>query len=127
MTPQSKATILVLDDDQAVRDVLRRHLEAAGFAVQTAESGALGLALLERETVALVITDIYMPDMDGVEFIARLQGINARLPVIAVSGGGYASSDDVLEIAERMGAKATLAKPVERDALLAAVKQALAD
>jgi CheY-like chemotaxis protein len=83
------------------------------------------MAVLEGEMVDLVITDLYMPKMDGVEFLQRLGQKRPGLKIIAMSGGGFADKVGLLEAAQRLGARHTVSKPFERAELLEAVDAAL--
>lgn len=120
------ATILVIDDNPEFRDILRSHLEANGHRTVLASDGDQGLALLERETVDIVLTDILMPQRDGVEVLRETRRRWPGLPVIAISGGGWIGANELLGMAERLGADKVLQKPVRRDDLIRAVDDALA-
>lgn len=118
------ATILIIDDDPSVRRSLRRILETRRHEVREADNGASALDQASAE-VDLVITDIYMPEMDGIEFTIRYRGLYPDTPIIAISGGGYASKEFVLEDAGLIGASLTLSKPLTVDGVLGAVDRAL--
>ncbi|WP_412563257.1 response regulator [Thalassobius sp. MITS945101] len=119
------ATILLIEDDEAVRVTFEIILASDGHDVVVAEDGNAGLKIAGSQRFDLVITDIIMPERDGVEVINALRKAQADLPVIAVSGGGRSSSMDYLGIAKMLGAAAVLAKPIGSTELLAAVKEAL--
>jgi CheY-like chemotaxis protein len=122
------AHILLIDDDDLLRDTVRQMLELDGHHVTEAADGDVGLALLERHRATeLVITDMLMPAMDGAQVIVELRKRGIRLPVIAISGGRRALSPQFnLDTASLVGAACLLAKPFGRAALQNAVKQALA-
>lgn len=120
------ASILVIDDNPEFRDILRVHLEANGHRTFLAGDGDQGLALLERETVDIVLTDILMPQRDGLEVLREAKRRWPGLPVIAISGGGWIGAHELLGMAERLGADTILQKPVRREDLLSAVDDALA-
>ncbi len=121
------ACILLIDDEASVRSTLGKYLTHAGHEVVEASDGKQAMELLEESPVDLVITDMYMPDMDGIEFTIRLgQGLPG-VKIIAISGGGHMDKHDVLEMAQRLGAARTLAKPFTRDDLLAAVREVLTE
>lgn len=120
------ACILVIDDNPEFRDILRRHLEANGHRTVLAGDGEQGLALLERETIDIVLTDILMPQRDGLEVLREARRRWPGLPVIAISGGGWIKATELLGMAERLGADNVLQKPVRRDDLIRAVDDALA-
>lgn len=120
------AYILVIDDNPEFRDILRRHLEANGHRTLLASDGEQGLALLEREAIDIVLTDILMPQRDGLEVLRETKRRWPGLPVIAISGGGWIKATELLGMAERLGADNVLQKPVRRGDLLKAVDEALA-
>ncbi len=119
------ANILVIDDNPEFREILRIHLEATGHRTVLANDGEQGLALLEREAVDIVLTDILMPQRDGVEVLRETKRRWPALPVIAISGGGWIGATELLGMAERLGADQVLQKPVRRDDLIRAVDEAL--
>jgi CheY-like chemotaxis protein len=119
------ATILVVDDDAKVRTVLTRMLRSAGHSVVGASDGRQALEVAGAELFDLVVTDILMPEVEGLETITRLQSSSPQVPIIAISGGGRVDGRLCLELASSMGAKAVLRKPIELAELLGAVKQAL--
>ncbi len=119
------ARILVIDDDEAFRTMLRRTLERAGHEVTEAEEGAAALAALSEKAIDLVITDIVMPGMEGLETIRTLRRSKPQLKIIAMSGGGRMKPEGYLEAAHVFGAVRILTKPFENKELFAAIKQAL--
>lgn len=119
------AKILVIDDDASVNDLVARMLRSAGHDVRTASDGAAALRMLEEQSADIVVTDIYMPGMDGIEFTIRLGRLKVKPRLIAMSGGGYRDKGDLLQMAESLGAARTLTKPFELEALLAAVTEVL--
>ena len=121
----AKARILIIDDDELMRDTVRDMLEEAGYKVVEATDGDQGIILFEADAADLVITDILMPQKDGVETIIELRRKFLSVKIIAMSGGGSAKNLDFLEFAEKLGAGQLLAKPFTRDELLAAVNEAL--
>ncbi len=117
--------ILVIDDEQPIRSLLKIMLEREGFDVITASDGKEGMKLFNEATVDLVITDIVMPEKEGIETILELRKGYPDTPVIAISGGGRNSPESYLNVAKLLGAVAILQKPVEKENLLTAVKKAL--
>jgi sigma-B regulation protein RsbU (phosphoserine phosphatase) len=109
------ATLLIIDDDEAVRTSLAAYLEDSGFAVEQASNGVQGLEIFEREQPDLVICDLRMPQVDGLELIRRIGELENPAPVIVVSGAGVMG--DVVE-ALRLGAADYLIKPLEDLAVL---------
>ena len=113
-------TILVIDDDAKVCGLLQRVLSGAGYRVLVAADGKKGMDALKRQPVDLVITDLVMPEQEGLETVTQLHAQRPKLPVIAISG---AFGGSFLKAAGLLGASATLAKPIAPDALLRAVEQ----
>ncbi len=120
------ARILIIDDEDELRAMLRQMLEQAGHEVAEAVNGAEGIQLYEQDTHDLIITDIIMPEKEGVETIIELRRADPDLPIIAISGGGRLEATDFLTMAKKLGARRTLSKPFRRDQLLEAVGACLA-
>ena len=116
------ANVLVIEDDAEMREFLIRLLTRRNYSVTSAKNGKTGLASLTAQSFALVITDIVMPDMEGLETIKRIRQINPDMPIIAISGGGN-DQMDYLKFAQRFGANAVLAKPFDPAELLKVVAQ----
>lgn len=120
------ARILVIDDNPEFRIILETHLAGAGHDVLTARDGDHGIEMIEQNAdVALVLTDILMPQRDGVEVLRTVKRRWPALPVIALSGGGWIGAEQLLGMAERLGADHVLQKPVTRETLLNTVNEAL--
>lgn len=119
------ASILVIDDNPEFREILRLHLEANGNRTVLTDNGEQGLMVLERGGIDIVLTDILMPQRDGVEVLREAKRRWPGLPVIAISGGGWIKATELLGMAERLGADNVLQKPVRRDDLIKAVDAAL--
>jgi CheY-like chemotaxis protein len=119
------AQILLIDDDLLVRISVRAVLEGAGHSVTDADNGRSGLAAFGASRFDAVITDIIMPDMEGIETIRALRALDRQVPVLAMSGGGRGGSTDVLRAARALGADHVLHKPFEDDELLAALAGAM--
>lgn len=117
--------ILVVEDQDDVRATLRDILEADGYDVIEAVDGGQALELLETRPADLVITDIFMPEKDGIQTIIELRRKHPSIKIIAVSGGGHARNFEFLEFSLGIGAIKTLAKPLGRDQILQAVREAL--
>ena len=120
-----KRLILLVEDDETLRSVLRQTLAREGYEVQEAADGRAALKALARSPAALIITDIIMPEMEGIEFIMSLRKANPKVPVIAMSGGGRLGGDDYLELAQAFGAAGILAKPFDSNQLLGMVRELL--
>lgn len=113
--PKTSATLLIIDDDDVVRASIAAYLEDSGFNVLQANNGLQGVQIFEQETPDLVICDLRMPQMGGLELIRQVTAISPQVPVIVVSGAGVIS--DVVE-ALRLGAADYLIKPLEDLAVL---------
>jgi CheY-like chemotaxis protein len=122
------AAILIIDDDPLMRAIAGEMLSAEGYQIFEAENGLAGLAVLDVTPIDLVITDMLMPEMDGIESIMAIRKRGAEAPIIAVSAGArHQPAGDLLHIAESLGADATLSKPLKRTELLAVVGRLLGD
>jgi two-component system chemotaxis response regulator CheY len=122
-----KASILVVDDTPAILMVVQGFLEPEGYRITTVRNGKAALRELEAGAFDLVLTDILMPDMEGLELIRRIKKNFPTLPVIAMSGGGqYMEGDRTLGMARSLGAHAILSKPFKGEALLKCISAALA-
>ncbi|HEU5321813.1 MAG TPA: response regulator [Methylomirabilota bacterium] len=120
------ARILVIDDEGEIRAILQDTLEAAGYEVRVAGDGNEGLAIQQEWAADLVITDIFMPDKEGIETIIELQERYPGTRIIAMSGGGALRTLDYLSSAEHFGAIRTISKPFDCEALIATVRDILA-
>ncbi len=114
------ATILVIDDQEPIRSLLRVALEGAGHEVLEASNGRLGLELYREKSADLIITDIVMPEMDGLELMLELTRAFLNVKVIAISGG--LENDGPLNVAKLLGARQTFQKPLDMEQLLSAVR-----
>lgn len=119
------ARILLMDDDEPLRRILQRVLEGAGHEVYAAGDGNAGLALADAIDPELVVTDIVMPDREGLETIGELRRVRPQTPIVAMSGNCDPESGDYLRIARALGADRTLGKPFVPQELVDAVAQLL--
>src|SRR5437588_10968704 len=117
-----KFRVLVIDDESAIRDSLKMTLEYEGYEVLGAATGQEGLSLAEREAPDLVLLDVKMPGMDGIEVLERLRSMNESVPVIVVSGHGTIST--AVE-ATKKGAFDFIEKPFASDRVLVSLRNAL--
>ncbi|HAT51067.1 MAG: response regulator [Nitrospirae bacterium] len=118
--------ILIIEDERQVREVLKQILEKAGYEVDTAEDGRTGVEQFRRCPAELVITDILMPNKNGLETIEELIGLNPELPMIAISGGGPGEKAQfALDVAKMCGAMRVLAKPFSRKEILETITEIL--
>jgi CheY-like chemotaxis protein len=129
------ASILVVDDEPDVAEAIQAVLEHAGFAVVVANSAARALEVLERREFDVVVTDVIMPKVNGLELIRRLRADHPRVRIIAISGGGSfgplslkpeaISTHAFIAAARDAGAEEVVTKPFDMDDLLSAVRRYL--
>jgi DNA-binding response OmpR family regulator len=108
------ARILIIDDDVQILNMLRQTLEREGHAVVDAPDGNEGLRLFRENPTDLIITDLIMPEKEGIETIMELRRDFPDVKIIAISGGGRLDPGQYLSIAKSFGAQYTFTKPVER-------------
>jgi CheY-like chemotaxis protein len=121
----SMERILVIDDDVHVLNVLHFTLVCEGYQVLKASNGKEGMKLYREDPFDLIITDLIMPEKEGIETIRGLTEEFPTIKIIAISGGGRIGPADYLHMAKILGAKRTLAKPIGRDELVRTVKELL--
>jgi CheY-like chemotaxis protein len=115
------ALVLVIDDDPQMRSTLRRILLSAGHVVSEASNGREGLALFQSRPPDVVITDIIMPEKEGIETIIEMRRGGHGSKILAISGGGHAGKVDFLSVAKKLGADRVLQKPIRAAELIEAV------
>ena len=125
--PHTKATILLVEDEELLRAGVQEVLEIQGYKVITAPDGEQALACLAAQTIDLIITDLVMPKMDGIDFVKQVRTIKPDLPVIVVSG----STRNIMQrygidSIQVPGANASLPKPFKSVDLIEQVRQLLA-
>ncbi len=120
------ARILVIDDEKIIRNVVRRYLEREGHEIVEAEDGEIGMRIYDKETFDLVITDIIMPNREGIETIAGIKHLNPEAKIIAMTGGGKAGPRNYLQLARRFGASDTFIKGKDWQPLCDMVQHVLA-
>ena len=123
---ENKNHILVIDDDTFMRNMLEDMLTRVGYIVSLAEDGVQGLKMFHQHQYDLVITDIIMPEKEGLELISDFRKSAKPFKVIAISGGGRFKGIDYLSLAGKLGAFKTLTKPFSMKEMLDAIKEALA-
>jgi len=119
------ALILIIDDDVQIRLLLKRILEQDGHEVMDISDGKEGLKIYRERPADLIITDIIMPEKDGLEIIQDFRQEFPDVKIIAISGGGQVGSDVYLNAARCFGAKYTFTKPIEREELLTSIQESL--
>jgi len=117
--------ILVIDDDKDFRHYLVTLLERAGYEVLTLQDGGRAKFTLTAERVDAVVTDLYMPNADGIEIVNLVRQSALAVPVIGISGSGLGTRDPCVEAMKVLGAKAVLMKPLDVAAFLSAVGDAI--
>ena len=118
--------ILIVDDDPHVRNMLERVLRKADHDVETAENGKEALRVHRERPADLIVTDIIMPEKEGLETITELRKSFPAVKIIAISGGGRIGPAQYLKMAEILGADRTFSKPFNPSELIAAVEELLA-
>ena len=115
--------IIVVDDEEQIRTMLRRMLEKEGYVIREASNGNIALKLQRDDPADLIITDIIMPDKEGIGTILDLKNEYPDIKIFAMSGGGKNSPENYLRIAKGFGVNKVLRKPFTRDELLRAIDE----
>lgn len=120
------AKILVIDDEEAVREVLTDFLVSEGYLVECAENGKRALQLIEKTDFDLIVMDVFMPEFDGIELIQELNMGGSHPPIITISGGGGILPPNwSVKLTEVYGVASTLTKPIDLEFFLDAVRNTL--
>lgn len=117
--------LLLIDDNAMLRKALRIALGQMGYAVTEAANGAEALARFREQPVPLVVTDIVMPEKEGLETVRELRALAPQVKIIAMSGGGTGAAGDYLRMAKILGADRVLQKPFSDDDLAAVIRELL--
>lgn len=117
--------ILVIDDEQLLRSTVVTILTRGGYSVEEASDGQAGIAMFHKNPPDVVLTDIFMPNRDGIEIIKELKHSSPRTKIIAMTGGGNLGMMEIASAAKVLGADHILNKPFESESLLAAIKAVL--
>lgn len=117
--------ILLVDDDDLSRGAVHKMLERAGYSVSSTGHGKEVIARYRAEPVDLVITDLIMPDTDGLEIIQLLRRMDPQVRILAISGGGRVDAEEYLSVAQKFGAIGVLPKPFSGQELKQSVERAL--
>lgn len=120
------ATILIVDDNPTIRWSLSKLLRSSGYEVVETCDGQEALTALVMNDVDMVLTDLYMPEVDGIELLIRLKDSKRNQPIVAMSGGGHLETSAVLTLARDLGVTATIEKPFTADDLLELIGNVLA-
>lgn len=115
--------ILLIDDEFQIRELLKRYLIRAGYEVWEAGNGEEGIRCFRDQAPDLVITDLIMPEKDGLECILTFKKIAPDTKIIAMSGGGLGKPEGYLSLAQKMGASRVFTKPFELKEILNAVRE----
>jgi len=119
--------ILIIDDETHILFMLKKMLERSGYETELATNGVEGIELFKKSKPDLIITDIIMPEKEGLETIREMRRLKSDLKIIAMSGGGKVSADNYLMIAKIFGASRIMYKPFAVKEMLAAVRELLGD
>jgi len=119
------ALILIIDDEPQIRSMLKLMLERDGYEVAEAPDGIEGIRVFRQNPAELIITDLIMPNKDGIGLIIDLKKEFPNVKIIAMSGGGLNKPEGYLKGAKKLGADCTLTKPIDRDEMLRAIKDVL--
>lgn len=119
--------ILIIDDEHYILMMLKKMLERAGYEVDLASNGNEGLDLFRKSPSDLVITDIIMPEKEGLETIREMKRMQPQMKIIAMSGGGKISAENYLETAKIFGASRIIEKPFNQKTMVSSVKELLED
>jgi DNA-binding response OmpR family regulator len=111
-----------VDDEPGIRELLSIMLESSGYTVVTAEDGVQAPKIMATRHIDVVITDLLMPERDGLEFITELRKNHPAVRIIAMSGGGHIARDSYLRIAKTFGAHYLLEKPFNLASVLGAIE-----
>jgi len=119
--------ILIVDDDPTLRSALTDFLKRCGYRVQSAKDGGAAIKLLGQHRVQLVITDLFMPEVDGFELILHLRKVAPSLKILAMSGDGLSDLDPFLAGVRQLGVLDTLIKPFSLEELAGVVRKAIGE
>lgn len=115
--------IVIIDDNPDSIDLITAYLPEEKFSIFATQNGNKAIEYIENNNVDLLITDIIMPGINGLEIISKVSSINPKLKILAISGGGAIDADQYFSLASGLGATKTLSKPFIADDLLAAIKE----
>ena len=117
--------ILVIDDEESIRSLLKKAFQKKGYQVEIAENGKVGIEKFQKNPADLVITDIIMPEKEGLETIMELRGISSKVKIVAISGGLKYGPELNLSAAKILGADSAVCKPFDLKQLFAVADELL--
>ena len=121
------ATILIINDDELMRGFLRELFTREGFTIREAQDGAAGIQAFKDEASDAVITDLYMPEADGIEVVREIRKESKEVKIVAISGGTTGGGrTDILQVMQDLGVDRTLQKPFKPEEMVSLVKELLA-
>lgn len=123
MASDSPKHILVVDDDDMMREFVKELLKINNFTITEATNGKAGLKEFREKTPDLVLTDIIMPEMEGISFIRELRAHNKEIPIIAMTGNVHGRMEEFLDISTQLGADEILRKPIKAKEFIDAIER----
>lgn len=123
MASDTPKHILIVDDDDMLRTYVKELLKLNNYKVSEAANGKLGLKQFRENQPDLVITDIIMPEMEGISFIRKLREQNSDTPIIAMTGNVHGHMEEYLDISSKLGADEILRKPIESKIFLETIER----
>jgi CheY-like chemotaxis protein len=117
--------VLIVEDDKELREMLKLSLQRKGFSVQEAENGKEAISHFKPLITDLVVTDLIMPEEDGIKVVIRLRELKPTIKIIAISGGGKVGPGSYLNLAKALGADAIYSKPFSIKDLIIKIEQLL--
>lgn len=117
--------VLIVEDDKELREMLKMSLQRRGFAVQVAENGKEAISHFKPLLTDLVVTDLIMPEEDGLKVVIKLRELKPTIKIIAISGGGKVGPGSYLNLAKALGADAIYSKPFSIKDLIVKIEQLL--
>lgn len=118
MTLNKNKHVLIVDDDDVIREYVQELLLFSNYKVTQAENGKEGFKQVQKNMPDLVITDIVMPEMEGISFIRKLRSYNKDMPIVAMTGNIGGRMEEFLELSSQLGADEVLRKPIKSQELL---------
>ncbi len=117
--------ILIIDDEPPIPKMLKKLLEKNSYQVLEASDGKQGIESYKEHDPDLIITDLIMPEKEGLETIGQLKKLNPNVKIVAISGGGVNDPKMYLHLAENLGAIKAFSKPIDNEILISAIKEIL--